>query len=45
MQKKNPAAQQYSSRPDQTPVKNAMVTPSNKEGGSDHKKDSEKAMS
>jgi hypothetical protein len=36
--KKNPAAQQDLSHPDQPPAKNAMSTPSNKEGGADHKK-------
>ncbi len=45
MLKKNPAEQQYRSRPDQTPAKNAMSTLSNKEGRSDHKKDSEKSRS
>ena len=45
MQKKIPAAQQYPSRPDQKTAKNAMATPSNKEGGTDHKKDNEKDRS
>ncbi len=45
MQKEIPAAQQYPSHPYQTPAKNTMSTPSNKEGGADHKKDSEKTRS
>jgi hypothetical protein len=45
MQKKFPPRKKYPSRLDQTPSKNAMSTPSNKEGGADHKKDSEKARS
>ena len=43
--KKNPTTEQDPNRPDQTPVKNGMSTPSNKEGGTDHKKDSKKARS
>ncbi len=37
--KKIPTAQQDPNRPDQTPSKNAMSTPSNEEGGTDQKKD------
>jgi hypothetical protein len=42
---KNPTVQQDPIRPVQKPDKNAMTTSSNKEVGSDHKKDSEKARS
>jgi hypothetical protein len=36
--KKNPVSEQDPGRPDQTPAQNDMPTPSNKEGGTDHKK-------
>ena len=42
---KNPATEQDPSHPDQPPAKNSMSTPSNKEGGTDHEKDSEKTRS
>jgi hypothetical protein len=42
---KNPAVQQDPIRPVEKPAKNAMTTSSNKEGGADLKKDSEKTGS